>query len=206
MIEARNLALGHSEWDSDYAGNESMTLDEARAELNRMQCEEDWAGWELRIHRAGQDGSYHGGIVEGSYLKVPASEMVFNFYGRSKNGKQVNMSEAESYETFDLANARAIDLLELWGCDHVYYGESGMSTDWSTVYRDIHLVDRQTKHDMNGIEEGSRIIVADSETEEIGTVALADDETGTVTVDWDNGRRSDVDVDLLMLFDEEAKK
>ena len=58
IIEARNPEEGHTEWDSDYVSNVSMTVAEARVYLAAMRKDEMWAGWQLRIVAASDAGRY----------------------------------------------------------------------------------------------------------------------------------------------------
>jgi hypothetical protein len=60
IIEARDDS---HEWDSDYVGNESMTLGEAlqyirQAESGQSPDDQDWTGWKFRVLRDGGDGVY----------------------------------------------------------------------------------------------------------------------------------------------------
>ena len=55
------------DWDSDYVGNQTMTLDEARKYIHLMESgksddDQDWDGWEFRI--VGKIDGCYCGIVD----------------------------------------------------------------------------------------------------------------------------------------------
>jgi hypothetical protein len=48
LLEARHPDHGNN-WDSDYVGNERMTMAEAVAYKKTLEADPEWDGWEFRI-------------------------------------------------------------------------------------------------------------------------------------------------------------
>ncbi len=46
------------DWDSDYVGTESYTLDDARKYMRELEDDDDWDGWYFRLLRCDDDGCY----------------------------------------------------------------------------------------------------------------------------------------------------
>ena len=62
LIEARSY--NHTQWDSDYVGNKTMNLAEAREFLRQLRANDtrddcDWSGWEFRVLVALDGDSYN---------------------------------------------------------------------------------------------------------------------------------------------------
>ena len=54
------------------------------------------------------------------------------------------------------------------------------------------------KRETYGLAEGQRIVLANCETDERGTLLSVNEKTGECRVRWDNGRTTLVDVDELI--------
>jgi hypothetical protein len=61
IISARNKSNGHTEFDSDYVGNDQshlQTLDDVRTQLAELRSDPEWDGWEFHVDQRNESGHF----------------------------------------------------------------------------------------------------------------------------------------------------